>query len=115
MTGAREDAKSDEKKSKQRLLSFLLRSGYRYSGRTLWSQAHRCWLADIKMPHRSQQIVLQEYINTLTECNLRVQRLTEQIRQLLPQWRMFPVVKALQSLRGVTLIVSASEKCSMHS
>jgi len=29
LTRAREDAKSDEKKSKQRLLAFLLRSGFR--------------------------------------------------------------------------------------
>ncbi len=32
LTRAREDAKSDEKKSKQRLLAFLLRSGLRYTG-----------------------------------------------------------------------------------
>ena len=108
LTRAREDAKSDEKKSKQRLLAFLLRSGHRYSGRSLWSQAHARWLADIKMPHRSQQIVLQEYVDTLSHCSLRLQRLTEQIRQLLPQWRLFPVVQALQSLRGVSLIVAAT-------
>ena len=66
------------------------------------------WLSDIKMPHPSQQIVLQEYIDTITECSLRVQRLTHQIQQLLPQWRMFPVVEALQALRGVALIVAAT-------
>jgi transposase len=105
---AREDAKGDEKKSKQRLLAFLLRSGQRYCGRSLWSQAHRRWLADIKMPHPSQQIVLQEYIDTLTQNRLQVERLTEQIRQLLPQWPMAPVVSALCSLRGVSLIVAVT-------
>ena len=108
LTRAREDAKGDEKKCKQRLLAFLLRSGHRYSGKAPWSQAHRRWLADIKMPHPSQQIVLQEYIDALNECSQRVQRLTEQLRQLVQRWRMFPVVKALQSLRGVSLIVSAT-------
>jgi transposase len=52
LTRAREDAKIDEKKAKQRLLAFLLRSGYRYSGRAPWSQAHMRWLSDLKMPHR---------------------------------------------------------------
>jgi transposase len=108
LTRAREDAKGDEKKSKQRLLAFLLRSGHRYCGRSLWGKAHMNWLADIKMPHRSQQIVLQEYIDTLNQCGQRVQRLTKQIQQLLPEWQMFPVVQALQSLRGVSLIVAAS-------
>jgi len=108
LTRAREDAKGDEKKSKQRLLAFLLRSGHRYTGRSLWSQVHMRWLADIKMPHRSQQIVLQEYIDTLNQCKARVQRLTDQIRQLLPSWRMLPIVEAFQSLRGVSLIVAAT-------
>jgi len=108
LTRAREDAKIDEKKSKQRLLSFLLRGGLRYTGKSTWSKVHMRWLSDIKMPHPSQQIVLQEYINTITECSLRVQRLTNQIRQLLPQWRMFPVAQALQTLRGVSLIVATT-------
>jgi transposase len=108
LTRAREDAKIDEKKAKQRLLAFLLRSGHRYSGRASWSQAHRRWLADLKMPHRCQQIVLQEYIEALSHCSQRLQRLTDQIRELLPRWRLFPVVQALQSLRGVSLIVSAT-------
>ncbi len=108
LTRAREDAKADEKRCKQRLMAFLLRHGHRYSGRTHWSKAHMRWLSDITMPHRAQQIVMQEYIDALTECGRRVDRLTDQIRQLAPQWRMMPVVQALQSLRGVSLIVSTT-------
>ena len=108
LSRAREDAKSNEKKAKQRLLAFLLRSGHRYSGKSPWSQIYMRWLSDIKMPHQSQQIVLQEYINTLTEGTLRVTRLTKKIQELVPEWRMYPVVKALQSLRGVSLIVSTT-------
>jgi transposase len=37
LTRAREDAKSDEKKSKQRILAFLLRSGYSYSTISGWA------------------------------------------------------------------------------
>jgi transposase len=37
-----------------------------------------------------------------------VQRLTEQIQQLLPEWQLFPVVQALQSMRGVSTIVAAT-------
>lgn len=108
LTRAREDAKNDEKRAKQRILAFLLRSGTKYSGSRPWSLAHRRWLSDVKMPHPSQQIVLQEYIDALTESSSRVQRLTEHLRQLLPVWRLFPVIQALQTLRGVSLIVSAT-------
>jgi transposase len=65
LTRAREDAKIDEKRSKQRLKSFLLRHGLRYTGKASWSKAHMRWLSDIKMDHPSQQIVLQEYIDTI--------------------------------------------------
>jgi transposase len=105
---AREDAKGDEKKSKQRLQAFLLRHGHRFTGRTPWSKAHIRWISDIKMPHRSQQIVLQESIDTMNQCKSRVQRLTEQIQKLLPNWHLFPVVQALQSLRGVSMLVAAT-------
>ena len=107
LTRAREDAKSDEKSSKQRLLSFLLRHGIRYTGGSPWSKAHMRWLSDIKMPHRSQQVVLQEYIGTVNQCKERVFRLTEQIQQLLTEWQLYPVVQALQSMRGVSTIVAA--------
>jgi transposase len=105
---AREDAKGDEKKSKQRLMAFLLRSGIRYTGRSPWSQAYMRWLSDIRMPHRSQQIVLQEYTDTLNQRKEQVQRLTKQIQELLPEWQLFPVVEALQSMRGVSTIVAAT-------
>lgn len=108
LTRAREDAKADEKRSKQRLKSFLLRHNLHYAGKERWSKAHMRWLSDIKMDHPSQQIVLQEYIDTIGECSQRVQRLTDQIWQLLPQWQLSPLVKALQALRGVSLIVAAT-------
>jgi len=60
------------------------------------------------MPHPAQQIVLQESFDALSECTERVNRLTEQIQRLLPQWRMFPVAQALQTLHGVSLIVAST-------
>lgn len=108
LTRAREDARQYQRKAKQRLNAFLLRHGFNYSGQSKWSQAHFRWISDIKMEHPAQQITLQEYIDTLHECSQRVKRLTQQIQQLLPSWRLFPVARALQALRGVSLIVAAT-------
>ena len=105
---AREDAKGAERKAKQQLGAFLLRSGFHYSGKSNWSLAHWRWLSDIKMPHRVQQIVLQEYINAVRVCTERVERLAEQIRIYVPAWRLAPVVEAIQALRGVSLIVATT-------
>jgi len=108
LTRSREDAKSAERKARQRLSALLLRHGFRYTGRTNWSLAHFRWISDIKMPHPAQQFALQEYVNAIVECQERVKRLTAQIRTLLPQWRLFPVIKAFQALRGVSVIVAAT-------
>jgi transposase len=44
----------------------------------------------------------------MNQCKERVQRLTAQIQQLLPEWQLFPIVQALQSMRGVSTIVAAT-------
>jgi transposase len=58
------------------------------------------------MSHPAQQITLQEYIHVVNEGTLRVGRLVDQSLKLLPQWRLAPVVEALQALRGVAPIVA---------
>ena len=108
LTRAREDAKIAERKSKQLLSAFLLRHGLRYSGRQPWTIAYFRWIADIKLPHPAQQIVLQQYLDTIRDCSQRVGQLTEQIHQLLPLWKLAPVVQALQAMRGVSLVVAAT-------
>jgi len=108
LTRCREDAKHAERRARQRLNAFLLRHGFRYSGKSHWSGPHFRWLAGIGMEHPAQQLVLEEYVDNVRCCTERVERLTGQIREFVPQWRMREVVEALQSLRGVSLIVAAT-------
>jgi len=108
LTRAREDAVSVERRAKQRTAAFLLRHGHRYPGKTAWGRGHWCWLLQQVMEHPAQQIVLQEYLDAMREAGARVQRLTGQIQELLPQWRRAPFVAAYQALRGVSLIVAAT-------
>lgn len=108
LSRAREDAVKALRVARQILLAFLLRHGYRYSGKSHWTKAHKNWIADIKMPHRAQQITLHEYVHAAQEQLERVERLTLQIQELLPQWSQAPVVTALQTLRGVSLIVAVT-------
>jgi transposase len=104
----RQDAVKGLRTARQHLGAFLLRHGIRYGRKTSWGTAHARWLADVKMAHPAQQITLQEYIDTVRQGTERVDRLTGKILDILPQWRMFPVVKALQSLRGVAPIVAST-------
>jgi len=52
--------------------------------------------------------VLQDYIHAVQEAETRRDRLTQQIEELLPNWSMAPVVAALQSMRGVALVVAVT-------
>jgi len=107
LTRCREDAKKAQRVTQQQLGGMLLRLGFRYS-RGNWTKAHFGWLADQKMPTPSQQVVFQECINAIKETTDRVERLTKQIETLVPTWRMAPVVKAFQALRGVSIIVATT-------
>jgi len=105
---AREDAQKALRKSKQQLGAFLLRHHIIYNGKTMWTSAHFNWLSDISMSHPAQQVALQEYIDTVDSNAKRVDRLTAQIRDLSEQSRLSPLIKALQAMRGISLIVAAT-------
>lgn len=108
LTRAREDAVSVERRAKQRTAAFLLRHGCRYPGKSTWGRGHWSWLLKQVMEHPAQQIVLQEYLDAVKEASYRVERITGQIRELVPQWRRAPFVAAYQALRGVQLITAAT-------
>ena len=108
LSRAREDAVIVAKKAKQRLKAFLLRNGVVFAGSSQWSKAYFKWLADIAMPYPAQQVALQEYIYAVHESLNRVERLTDQIRQMVPGWRLAPIVSALQAARGVSLVVAVT-------
>lgn len=103
---AREDAVGVSTQAKHRLKAFLLRQGRRYPGRARWTLPYRRWLADLSFPSAPQHIALQEYRDTIEEAERRLERLTDQLRQLVPTWRWAPVVDALQALRGVSFVTA---------
>jgi transposase len=99
----REDAMRDLKATKYRLKAFLLRQDIRYEGRANWTAAHLRWLATVVCPTPVQQIVFQEYVRAVTEQQERVQRLETELHEHVKTWRLYPVVQAIQALRGVEL------------
>src|SRR5215475_7781338 len=96
---AREDALKDLKAAKVRLKAFLLRQDIRYEGRANWGAAHLRWLADVVCLTPAQQIVFQEYVRAVSEQTERRQRLEVELATLVPSWRWYPVVEAMQALR----------------
>jgi transposase len=103
---ARDATQSTLKDAKLRLKSFLLRLGLHYTGRANWGPAHRRYLAAVACPTPSQQIVFQESVLAVDEQVDRLQRIEQELCELASSWRLYPVVEALQALRGVRWVVA---------
>ncbi|NKF24790.1 IS110 family transposase [Solimonas marina] len=99
-------AKEDVKKAKQRLKSFLLVHGVRYSGSADWREAHRRWLSEFTFAEAWSQIAFEEHRRSIGDRIAQSQRLEQVLRDAARQWRFYPVVQALQALRGVQFTVA---------
>jgi transposase len=108
LSRAREDTLRDLKAAKVRLKAFLLRHDIRATGRANWSPAHLRWLSEVVCPTPAQQIVFQEYVQTVTEQTERLGRLELELHEQVQTWRLYPVVEALQALRGVQCTVAVT-------
>jgi transposase len=105
---AREDAIKDLKAGKMRLKSFLLRHDIRYSGRANWNDAHLRYLARVVCPTPAQQIVYQQYLHAVCERTERLDRIDTQLQEQVKSWRFYPIVEAIQALRGVQFTVAVT-------
>ena len=104
LTRAREDMKHLQRQSRQRLSAFLLRHARRFSGKSKWTQVHYRWLETVKFEQPVQQIVLQEYIDAVRDCGMRVRGLDEQLERVTRESVFWPVIEALMALRGINLL-----------
>jgi transposase len=107
LTRAREDLKHLQGQARQRLLAFLLRHGQPFGGKTHWSQAHYRWLEGVKFEQTIQQIVFQEYVDTVGALSKRLEALDGQLQSAARASVFWPVIEALMALRGVNLLTAA--------
>lgn len=99
-------ARLDLRQAKQRLKSFLLVHGVCYSGSADWKDAHRRWLSRFTFAETWSQMAFEEHRRSIEDRLAQCQRLELLLRQQVPHWRLYPVVQALQALRGVQFIVA---------
>jgi transposase len=103
LSRGRADAMQDLQRSKRRLNAFRLRHDVPSEGRANWNPAHLRGLAEVVGPTPPPQIVFQEYGRAVTEQPERGQRVERERHEAVKGWRLYPVVEAIQALRGVEL------------
>jgi transposase len=96
----RTDAVQEVKRTKQQLMGFMLRNGYRYNGKSHWSEPHMRYLRELVMPHRAQKMVMEEYLLRIDTATAQVARINDQMELLLKSWSRRPFVEALMGFRG---------------
>lgn len=113
LSRAREAAMRDLNDAKHQLKSMLLRNNIRYTGTANWSLKHMRWLTEMVLPRPCQQIVLQEMIQTIDERTKRLKRLDNELTHQVKKWRYYPVVKAIQAMRGIRLLIATGVVCEL--
>ena len=103
---ARTDAVEDLRRLRQQLKAFLLRNGYRYMGKSSWTQGHMRYLRELAVNHPAQKAILEESIQSIEAAVARVARLEGHLEEVVAQWDKRPVVEALQCLRGVAFLAA---------
>jgi len=99
-------AKQDLRHARQRLKSFLLVHGVRYTGNADWRDAHRRWLSEFTFPEAWSQLAFEEHRRSIEDRLAQCERLEAMLRDAAPQWRFYPVMQSLQALRGVQFTVA---------
>jgi transposase len=87
LSRAREETLRELKAAKVRRKAFLLRHDIRSTGRAHWSPAHLRWLSEVVCSTPAQQIVLQEYVQTVTAQTERLGRLELALHEQGKTWR----------------------------
>ena len=101
----REAAKQDQLRIRHRLSKFLLRYGHRPDEKmTPWTQKYLNWIrTSVKFEQHAQEWTLEDHLNEIEHCSLRITRLDELIDRAVeaaPE-SMKQVIAGLQALRGI--------------
>jgi transposase len=106
---AREDAVEDQNRHKQRLMKFLLRHQLLLSqGKRPWSKAHEEWLDTLRFDRECEDMVFQEYRNSIREAGQRIQRYEKEMEKQATDGCQAPMIGALQALRGIALLTATT-------
>jgi len=93
---------------RQQVSAFMLKHGRVFPHKKGWTMRYLRWLQEQRFDHPAHQIALQEMVEAVRISKERVERLERVIEEFVPAWSLAPIVRALQTLRGVELIVAVT-------
>jgi transposase len=97
---AREDARLDRMRDRQRLSKFCLRHG-RLLPTSSWTIVRRKWLGEQRFEHTGEQIAFDTYLHAVDLVDARIGKLEQAIRETAEQGPWRELVARLRCLRGI--------------
>ncbi len=97
---AREDARLDRMRDRQRLSRFCLRHG-RLLPTSAWTVTRRTWLGEQRFEHSAEQITFDAYVHAVDLVDARIGKLEQAIRATAEQGPWHELVARLRCLRGI--------------
>lgn len=108
---AREAAKQDQLRARNRLGKFLLRQGRRApEGTQPWTSKYLAWVKEQRFEQPAQEATVLDYLHEVEHVAERIERLEKSIDQSIetvPE-KMRAVIQGLQSLRGIAKVSAVS-------
>jgi transposase len=105
---AREAARGELHRTRQRLIHFLLRHQIHTPDgmKRRWTKRYRQWLSTLTFEFAAQERVFAEYLQELREVEERIKRFEAAMREEAEICTYAPVIQALQGLRGIALLTA---------
>lgn len=105
---ARETAKEDIHRARQRVLKFLLRHQIQppETIKRRWTKKYRVWLTQLTFDYESMQVAFTEMLHALEEVEHRMGRIEKAILNQATIGAKASIIRVLQSLRGIGLITA---------
>jgi transposase len=110
----REDVSEDLRRSKQRLLKFLVRHGHIYDGGgSHWTLRHWQWMDRLGFRQEHERRVYEEYRSQIRALEERLTRLEQQVTETAESPRYKAAVSKLRAFKGVDYIIALSVVCEI--
>lgn len=115
LSRAREDAREDQMRSRQRLSKLLLRRGIYYpQDMQAWSKKHEAWLKALRFENPVDQLVFNDYLLAIEQLGERLKNLTAALTDVSRQEPYAEAVAALRCYRGIDTVTAMTIVAELH-
>jgi len=102
----RDDIKDDLKRTKKRLLQFILRNGYRFESRVYWTGKHKKWMKALPFRQEMQREAFESYYQHMEALEDRLHLMDERIQEISQTDTYREHVNFLRCFKGIDYLTS---------